>query len=323
MPHKHFSKIADGHLIFAKNVPHYMSDRVTHIFADYKPLGIKNVYPHGDMTTLVISFRTVEQAERAQQDTDQLRLDHVILRVEGFSKKQSIRALRQQQRKGSRPVAESYDDGGGGVDDGYEEAAEEYFDEHDTTGSSTPVDDAATTLATSIDKQAATQVPHTAQATTWADIAAKHSPSATLIPPAPPKHCPHATPPMPTVPRAHLSTHTPPPAHPTPGKPDAAVPYPPPRPVPRAPRHSQPCTPPRHPAGPHPPLLAPATTSVTQDHGASDQDQDSREATRPLPVATPAASVLAPVDTTQAIRERHCRGCAFCVWTRARGWMNG
>jgi hypothetical protein len=94
----------EEHLVFVKNVPADLATAtIPDLYARYKPLRVKNVYPKGDITTIVLAFRTFETASQAQQDTDGLRLDNVVLRVEMYSKHRSIRYLREV-RTSSRPL---------------------------------------------------------------------------------------------------------------------------------------------------------------------------------------------------------------------------
>jgi hypothetical protein len=92
----HNTKTRGEHLIFVKNVPAYMAvDAIPDLYAQYKPLRFKNVYPNGDITTLVVAFQAYDKAVQAQQDTDGMRLDNVVLRVEMYSKYRSLRFLRE------------------------------------------------------------------------------------------------------------------------------------------------------------------------------------------------------------------------------------
>jgi hypothetical protein len=112
------------HLIFVKNVPQYLAkDEVPKRFIQYNSIGVKNVYPHSHITTVVISFAAKHEAERAQRETDQMRLDNVVLRVEGYNKSQSVRYLRDKGHA-SRPLgAVEEDDTGNYEEDTQEEAS--------------------------------------------------------------------------------------------------------------------------------------------------------------------------------------------------------
>jgi hypothetical protein len=94
----------DEHLIFVKNVPVYLAtEAIPELFARYRPDRIKNVYPKSDITTVVVGFATQENASQAQQETDGMRLESVVLRVEMYSKHRSVRYL-QEARTKSQPL---------------------------------------------------------------------------------------------------------------------------------------------------------------------------------------------------------------------------
>jgi hypothetical protein len=104
MPTANNTRRANEHLVFVKNVPGYLAkDTIPKLFVQYNPIGVKNVYPRSSITTVVISFATKREALHAQQETDQMRLDNVILRVEGYNKQQSVRYLRDQGQA-NRPL---------------------------------------------------------------------------------------------------------------------------------------------------------------------------------------------------------------------------
>jgi hypothetical protein len=118
MPRAQHPQSRDEHLVFVKNVPAYMGTAsIPELFAQYRPLRVKNVYPNGHITTVVVSFRTYEEAAQAQQDTDGMRLESVVLRVEMYSKHRSLRFLREG-RVTRRPF--------GAVQEHAEDAAEDY-----------------------------------------------------------------------------------------------------------------------------------------------------------------------------------------------------
>jgi hypothetical protein len=100
----------DEHLIFVKNVPAYLAtEAVPELFARYRPDRIKNVYPKSDITTVVVGFATQEKASQAQQETDGMRLENVVLRVEMYSKHRSVRYL-QEARTKSQPTSAAEED---------------------------------------------------------------------------------------------------------------------------------------------------------------------------------------------------------------------
>lgn len=92
----------EEHQIFVKHVPRYLAETsVTAYFKQhYNPLDIRNVYPQGYNTTLVISFGTAEQAVAVQSDTNGLRLDGIVLQVESYARARSVRALRHLSEHG-------------------------------------------------------------------------------------------------------------------------------------------------------------------------------------------------------------------------------
>ncbi|KAF1911957.1 hypothetical protein BDU57DRAFT_542569 [Ampelomyces quisqualis] len=117
MPRAQSTKAKDEHLIFVKNVPADLAiAAIPHLYAQFEPTRIKNVYPNGDITTVVVGFETHEEATQAQQETDGIRLENVVLRVEMYSKHRSVRFLRET-RTSHRPH--------GAVDEDYEELVEE------------------------------------------------------------------------------------------------------------------------------------------------------------------------------------------------------
>jgi hypothetical protein len=96
MPCTHDSDPRDEHLIFVKNVPAYMAVAgIGDLYAQYKPLRVKNIYPNGDITTVVVAFRAYEEASQAQQDTHGIRMDNVVLQVEMYNKHRSLRFLKE------------------------------------------------------------------------------------------------------------------------------------------------------------------------------------------------------------------------------------
>lgn len=122
MPRAHTTKFKDEHHIFVKNVPADLGiAAVPRLFEQYKPTRIKNVYPTSNITTIVVTFATYEEAEQAKEDIDGIRLDNVVLRVEMYDKRRSLRYLKET-RTTHRPrlgyVEEEYDDD-------YEEEEEE------------------------------------------------------------------------------------------------------------------------------------------------------------------------------------------------------
>lgn len=121
MPRPFTTKFKDEHHIFVKNVPAALGiSAVPRLFEQYEPTRIKNVYPTSNITTIVVTFGTYEEAEQAQEDIDGTRIDNVVLRVEMYDKRRSLRYLKDTgtrntpRRSTHRPhfaqVEEEYED---------------------------------------------------------------------------------------------------------------------------------------------------------------------------------------------------------------------
>lgn len=159
---KRVRKITDEYLIFAKNIPRHMSDRTIELFESYNPTGFRNIYPHSSMTTIVFSFSNQIDADTAQREMDQMRLDHVILKVERHKNYPSMQSKRsgQEDFQSSCFLEKSYKTGSG----------DELLEDSRHSGSS--VSDHQ--LFTDIEP---VQNPATAgDNTTWANIAAYNVP---------------------------------------------------------------------------------------------------------------------------------------------------
>ncbi|KAF2123988.1 hypothetical protein P153DRAFT_361614 [Dothidotthia symphoricarpi CBS 119687] len=90
-----------NHLIFVKNVPSDTARKaIPRLYAQYGAVEYTNIYAASSITTVMIGFQTMQEAVYAQQDTDGMKLDNVILRVERYHKKQSVRFLRERRRAG-------------------------------------------------------------------------------------------------------------------------------------------------------------------------------------------------------------------------------
>lgn len=174
MLNTHPIKASNEHLVFAKNVPQYMAGQITQLFNRYKPVGVRNIYPRSDMTTLVFTFGSQFDAERAQRETDLMRIDYVVLKVETYNDKQSVRALRAK-RRARRPVGRVL--GGYEADDGGEDGEEEEEDddaeiESVAERSDTPIDTEFSTHPL----PAGNRMAGAATGLTWANIAAIKEP---------------------------------------------------------------------------------------------------------------------------------------------------
>lgn len=172
MPRTEVSKFKgkEEHLIFVKNVPADLAIvALPRMYEQYDPVRFKNVYPNGDITTLVVGFHNHEEASYAQQETDGMRFDNVVLRVEMYSKHRSVRYLKEA-RHSHRPL--------GAIDDYIEEEEEEATPEPEYVLPFGPT------------KQ------ETTGPTTWARVAGKAGALGMmpLLPPAGARHRRHPTP---------------------------------------------------------------------------------------------------------------------------------
>ena len=250
MPHPRHTKAPSQHLIFVKNVPTYLAKyTIPDIYNGYGALGVKNVYPEGSITTAVVSFRTDKDAVRAQIETDGMRLDNVILRVELFNKQRSVRFLRENGLT-KRPLDDIVED--------YEESAqgEEGYD--------------AGSERTSFDGNVASTLPDDAvKDTTWARVVANNNPTPTTA----------------KRPKAHRVV--------LPGK---AAPH-------KDPSQSG--------IIPSPTAKDSNTSYKTDFEGNSARDQ-LLEATTKAVVVVRDVNTWEPIDTTERIRQRHCKLCFFC-----------
>ncbi|KAI4674282.1 uncharacterized protein J4E84_010657 [Alternaria hordeiaustralica] len=294
MPLNNGAKAANEHLIFVKNVPGYIeTDELKRMYESYNPTSLKNVYPNSNVTTIVVGFRTKAEAARAQEETDQTRIANVILKVEMYNQRQSVRYLRDQGQA-SRPLGMAEQDEPG------------YFDE--------PAQEDAPVFTPPLEPYVARDPAAAPQGTTWADIAGNRA--------APVKHTtklegtdspatvpstPNFTPRMPIAVPQKL-----PPGQPQPGSspPPAAVSL----------GHST----------PEALTIPPAVTDVSTDSGseATDETDENEEhdrmisdiaiwqataqwANETVGYQSPGQQVE-PLDTTARIRQRHCRDCVFC-----------
>jgi hypothetical protein len=292
MPLSCSTKAPNEHLIFVKNVPGYLAtDEIRSLFAKYNPASVKNVYPNSNVTTVVIGFRTKDQAARAQAGTDQTRLAHVVLKVEMYNQRQSVRYLRDQGQV-NRPRGAVQED------------ESEYLDED-------PTQEEELGLAPHTEQHAAKDPTAAPQGTTWADVAGnRRAPfnEATTVPevdsPATTDSTPISTPRMPTaVPQKlfaldleHKSS---------PRLPPAAVSL----------GYSAPET-----LAIPPPLSSRSTDTSSTDEiegqvrrlgditSWTTVAQWASESSGQQPVRFPTE----PLDTTARIRAMHCWNCTFC-----------
>mgnify|MGYP003624091355 CR=1 FL=1 len=279
-------KARDEHLIFVKNVPAHMATHaVPDLYAAYKPLRIKNVYPNSDITTVVVGFRTHREASYAQQDTDGLRLESVVLRVESYSKHRSVRHLREG-RIANRPL--------GTVDENDD-------DEEDEQPESRP--DSDSDYDTLFPFFVGQVQPDTTGTTTWAQIAKQ-------------TRQPQTTQPM-------VSSSSPRLKHPTVSEEAKKLPA------------LMAIAEPHHAsknvvaesrseideADAQTDAVLPRSPNTTSTEiAAYDGDIEDNSKTRNPPSIANAAPYMStgilapwePIDTSERIRQRHCRDCRFC-----------
>lgn len=140
MPRAHTTKFKDEHHIFVKNVPADLGiSAVPNLFEQHKPTRIKNVYPTSNITTIVVTFATYEEAQQAQEEIDGTRLEHVVLRVEMYDKRRSVRYLKET-RNTHRPYLRYIDE----QEEDYEEEIEQEYEEEYKEELEKPQEPAAT-----------------------------------------------------------------------------------------------------------------------------------------------------------------------------------
>jgi hypothetical protein len=282
----------DEYPIFVKNVPQDLAtEAVPEFFNQYEPLHIKNVYPHSHTTTVVVYFATLEAALDCQVETDGMRLENVVLSVEPYNTKKSVRHLREERvakRYGPMGVIEE--------DDGDSEEQEQ----EDLPGYITPTEPAAQY-----------KVP---EGGTWAQIAGhkKFPTGMAPFPPPSPALSPHTRPAKLTQPAelTAISTETP---VPTPrSTPHIAVA------VPRLLESAQ-----SHRTASEGLFEDTAADSLDTSLNIADeggiQDEVAENATDMKP-RKPTPKYTAPtwgnpmdtIDTAERMRQVHCRNCFLC-----------
>lgn len=95
MQHKYNAK----QILFVKNVPRDSATRVDGLFTKYKPLETKNLYPIGQITTLMIALPSIGVTEAALGEIDGMRMNNSVISVERYNPKQSIVARRDARKK--------------------------------------------------------------------------------------------------------------------------------------------------------------------------------------------------------------------------------
>lgn len=279
-------KAAEKHLIFVKNIPTYMArSTIPALYNEYGAFNVKNVYPESSITTAVVSFRTKDEAARAQEETDGMRLNDVILRVEMYERHRSVRFLRGNGQA-NRPLSVT--------------------EEEDSAGSQEEVPYDTNTAYTSPPKLVMPGLPDNAPGgTTWARIAAIKSARITKIPP----NEPEAHPPEDPATASSTPAATP--------RIKVAVPH---ITFPPGPAHPSPHPPKASPDQPHYPdsaavLSSPTNTGGTQYETELGVDRELNKLLDTMSLAGDVRQNVAawePIDTTELIRWRHCQGCYFC-----------
>jgi hypothetical protein len=95
MQHKYNAK----QILFVKNVPRDSATRMEGLFAKFKPLETKNLYPIGQITTLMIALPSIGATEAALGEADGMRVNNTVISVERYNPKQSIVARRDARKK--------------------------------------------------------------------------------------------------------------------------------------------------------------------------------------------------------------------------------
>ena len=292
MPLLHSTRAPNEHLIFVKNVPGYFAtDEIRSLFAKYNPASIKNVYPNSNVTTIVIGFRTKDEAARAQAETDQTRLAHVVLKVETYNQKQSVRYLRDQGQV-TRPRGAA------------QENEAQYYDEE-------PIQEEGPVFTPPMEPHIAKDSTAAPQGTTWADVAGNRCALVHEAPtmlevgsPTTTESTPISTPRMPIVVPQKLFA---------PGLEHKSSQRPPPEVVSLG--YST----------PEALAIPPALSSHSTDTYSTDEIEDRIRKLGNIPDWMTIAQwaddsscrehkpfPTEPLDTTARIRAKHCRNCAFC-----------
>lgn len=105
------TKFTNEHLIFLKNVPTYVSkEAISDIYDQYGANGMKSIYPNGPLTTIVVAFHKKQDAVVAQQETDGMKLENVIVRVEMQKSRRSFRLSRSVGPTNGRAGGTKFED---------------------------------------------------------------------------------------------------------------------------------------------------------------------------------------------------------------------
>ncbi|KAJ4983672.1 hypothetical protein SVAN01_10830 [Stagonosporopsis vannaccii] len=107
-------------MLFVKNVPQDFAVRIAALFAQYKPLETKNLFPDSRITTVMVALPSVGAMEEALRRTDGLKFGSTVISVERFNANQSVVARRDARKKGNAEVGQRrhFQDGN---DEGYDD----------------------------------------------------------------------------------------------------------------------------------------------------------------------------------------------------------
>jgi hypothetical protein len=292
-----YHKAPNRHLVFVKNVPDYLAkDIIPKLFAEYKPISVKNVYPNSSITTVVLAFPNAAEAAHVQRETDQMRVQNVILRVEGYNKQQSVRYLRENGHAG-RPL------GAVGDDEDEEEVDEAGYTHDETEWVGLP------STATAPPKGDLVKgLDDAPKGTTWANIAASIKQAQALVEAEVKEEC--AANPAATTP--HLPVAVPDITWPSTPKHTESLPH-------TTPSTSPPFLLPRSKRNLSPRLLN--SLGITQ-HEQYTKDSNVEPNTKPLfdmggwlqnaDAFKYTPTVYGLFDTADVIRAKHCPNCVFC-----------
>ncbi|XPS72937.1 hypothetical protein M3J07_005080 [Ascochyta lentis] len=286
-------KFHETQLIFVKNVPQESASSVASLYAQYKPLEVRNLYATSRITTLMIALPTADTAASALHRTDGMRVDSTIISVERYNAKQSTVARRETRKKHNVVLAGTGDDEYEADEWEVEEPPESWDDEDDTYVADEPV-----AVERKISKS---------DGMSWADVTRGKSV-------APDTPSPSAGTPVVTAPQTPIVTPDTPESIQT----DAVH-----QGTPRI--MITPATLPPTPLVQYEQLASSSTHSTEDFHTASQNPtpamrnesehvyEDSTQATQISDIGQRQREPLnLPIDTTKYIRDRHCAGCAFC-----------
>lgn len=287
------TRASNDRLVFVKNVPSYVADnQVAELFSPYRPVSYKNIYKGSSITTIVVGFRTMSDAARAQRETDGRCLGSAIIKVEMYEQRRSIRYIRDHGYNSTPWDVEEEEE---------EECEAEQPDEEvlpkEVTVHFSPLYPAPVKLSSTA-----------TQGTTWAHIASNQriqgvakapaitkadsvpSPASTLI--ATPQIS-TAIPVKPIEPEAQVAEPSSPVVAVSPGDTTTIA-------ISEPPTRDEPSSNGTHESETEYQIMRWSGILRWAQHSGSDGIQEMQS--RPF----------VPIDTTVRIRQIHCRDCAFC-----------